>query len=387
MSHDGGDVRYRYPRHKFPEKDREHLRLTLHGENLVDVFTKESDNIQALSSFQEHELVSMTLTPIRTDQRLPETLGNITPLLYEKPNSKMPHDKYFVVLIGSSGSAAAVDAWDADVVETVFSYPRGTTENSRIVRLLKDLEAHRGTDADIFVTEDNDALAFRDWIQDRIPVLILSVSEALDYMDVYLKRHGEYLYDPHRRISGNWFYYWERLCELLPTFPITWTATVFAVVSLPNGEQVQNYLRSLSTRLIYMLETKDRIASQFYRRSDSEVQYDMLRELNYFMMLTTGSFDALAWLLRYFYEFRPADSEQNQELRQRIVLKLRPTQSTNGLINHVEAGNGGLGSYLRSDQTQKIMNVFYPSRDSIQHRHPLSGIQYIRAVARKLLLL
>jgi hypothetical protein len=381
MSYDSGDMRYRYPRYKFPKRDREHLRLTLHGENLVDVYTKESDNIQALVSFREHQLVSMTLTPIRIDQSLPEILEGITSLLYENPGSRMPHDKHFVVLIGASGSAAAVAAWDADAVERVFTYPAGTVENRRIVRLLKDLEAHRTTDADVFVTEDDEALAFRDWIQDRIPILILSVLEALDYLDVHLKRHGEYLYDPHRRIRGNWFYYWERLCELLPTFPMTWAATVFAVERLPNGEQVQSYLRSLSTRLVYMFEPKDEIASRFYKRSDGQVQCEMLRELNYFMTLTTGSFDALAWLLRYFYEFRPADSEQNQELRQRVVLKLRPRQSTNGLINHVEARNKRLGSYLRSDQTQKLMSIFYPSRDSIQHRHPLSGLQYIRAMS------
>ena len=128
-----------------------------------------------------------------------------------------------------------------------------------------------------------------------------------------------------------------------------------------------------------MLEIKDRIASQFYLKSDTGVQDEMLRELNYFMTLTTGSFDALAWLFRYFYQFRSNDSEVNDELRRRVTLKIKSGRHTNGLVNHIEQVNNSLGSYLRSKGAQNLMNIFYPSRDSIQHRHPLRGVQYVRA--------
>lgn len=266
------------------------------------------------------------------------------------------------------------------MVERVFSYSEGTQENGKIMRLLKDMQAHEAIVGDVFVTEDKDALAFRDWIQGSIGVFILSVFEALDYLDVYLKKHGKYLYRPNYSASKK-LYYWDRLCNLVPAFQETWIASAVAEQSLPNGEQVQDYLHSLSTRLLYMLEIKDRIASHFYTRADNEVQHDILRELNYFMTLTTGTFDALAWVMKYYYNFGPADSG-DVRFRQKIVLKLPPNKTSNSLINHVEGQNSVLGKVLKSQSTQQLINIFYHARDSIQHRHPIKGIQYIRAKAR-----
>lgn len=378
------DMRYRYPRHTFPKRDNEDLSITLHGDNIVDVYSKQSIPIEALASFQGYSLVSLVLTPVRPEQhqRMPRSLGGITQLRYEKHESKLFGDGTFAVNIGSSSSGLAANQWTANMVEKIFGYLSGTPQNSKIRRLLKDMEAHRAMDADIFVTEDQDALAFRDWIQNHMSVFILNLYETLDYLDVHLKRHGKYLGTPHVSITGRRGYYWERLCELIPALPKTWTASIVAEKTLLNGEQIVNYTHSLYIRLIYMLETKDRIASAFYQKADNETQHEMLREINYFVALATGAFDALAWLLRYFYSFCPNDSEEDPKLRQRIVLKLRSKQSTNGLISHVEAQNKILGSFLRRKDTQNLMTIFYPSRDSMQHRHPLSGIQYVRAVAR-----
>jgi hypothetical protein len=375
-------MRFRYPRHKFPWRDSRELHITLHGENIVDSFNKQVELVRGLVSFQKYELVTITMTPSREDQVVPDEMSGIAPLVYEDFVSKEGHN-WFSVRVGSSSSLASTSLLNARAVEYEFGYQQNTVENQRSIRLLKDLEAHSSINADVFVTEDYDALAFRDRLQDLIAVLILSVEEALDYLDVHLKRQNRFVCDSHRTvIEGKRIYYWERLCELLPSFQKTWITCAIATTSLRNGEQLHNYLDSLSTRIIYMLESKDRIASQFYLKSDNKVQDEMLRELNYFMTLATGSFDALAWLFRYFYQFRTNDSEKSDELRRRITLVIKSGKHTNSLVNHVEHVNKRLGSYLRSRDVQNLINIFYPSRDSIQHRHPLRGAQYARARAQ-----
>ncbi|MBI4215836.1 MAG: hypothetical protein HY687_00350 [Chloroflexi bacterium] len=353
------------------------------------MFDNLEEPIQTLISFREVklreeqrsvDLVDMVLTPVRPDQRVPQSLNVITQLQYEKFDSGVSGQRPFIVTSGNHRSVANNPWGAANMVERVFSYSRGTQENGKVMRLLKDMQAHEAINGGVFVTEDKDALAFRDWIQGRIGVFILSVSEAFDYLDVYLKKHGKYLYRPHYSANKK-LYYWYRLCELVPVFQKTWTASAAATQSLPSGEQVQGYLHSLYTRLLYMLEIKDRIASHFYARADNEVQHDILRELNYFMVLTTGTFDALAWVMKYYYNFCPTDSEDTR-FRQSITLKLPPKKQSNKLITHVERQNSSLGEFLRSAPTQNLIGIFYPARDSIQHRHPLRGIQYIRSKIR-----
>lgn len=353
----------------------------MHGESIIGSFDKKAELIQALASFQKHELVTITVTPNREEQAVPDELKDITPLRYEEFESEKGH-QWFSVRVGSSSSLASASLLNARSVEYEFGYQQNSLENQKAIRLLKDLEAHSSINADVFVTENNDALAFRDRLQELIDIFILSVSEALDFLDVHLKRQDKFVCGAHTTIEGKRLYYWDRLCELIPSFQKAWITCAIAKTSLPNGEQVQNYLDSLSTRIMYMLESKDRLASQFYLMSDNKVQHEMLRELNYFITLTTGSFDALAWLFRYFYQFRPNDSEESTELRQKITLRIKSGRQTSGLVNHIEQANKNLGSYLRSNHAQNLMSIFYPSRDSIQHRHPLRGIQYVRTLAQ-----
>ena len=230
MGIEDNDMRYRYPRHKFPKSDAMHLDITLHGESMVDVISNSATLIEVLVNFQDGSLVSLITTPFRPDQdkSLQSNLKNINQLSYEDHESKFFGGKSFKVSSVNSGLALASDNWSADVVERVFKYPTNTLKNIKMQRLLKDLEAHRAIDADIFVTEDQDALALRDLIQNHIPVLILSLNETLDYIDVHLKRHGSYLASSNMKITDRRGYYWERLYELVPTLSKTWITAVVA---------------------------------------------------------------------------------------------------------------------------------------------------------------
>lgn len=374
-------MRYRYPRHRFPKHEMGKLNLTLHGESIVHVLNSQNELMRSLISFNALKLIEMIMTPTREDQSVPDGFTNIESLRYETFLSK-DYPNSFSVRSGSGSAVASARMLNPGTAESVFGYAQDSVENQRAIRLLKDLEAHESLNADIFVTEDNDALTFRDRLQDLTKVLILSVSETLDYLDVHLKRQGTYVIAANSIINGKGAYYFERLCELLPSFQRTWVTCATATTSLPNGKQVQNYLISLYKRIIYMLESKDKIASQFYLKSNNNVTYEMLRELNYFMTLTTGTFDAMAWLFRYFYQFRDSDSEKSIRLRMAVTLKIKTDQQSKPLINHIEQRNKDLSAYLCSNYTQNLMSIFYPPRDSIQHRHPLLGIQYMTSVSQ-----
>jgi len=46
-------------------------------------------------------------------------------------------------------------------------------------------------------------------------------------------------------------------------------------------------------------------------------------------------------------------------------------------IDCVAQTNQPLGQFLLSSSTQNLLKVFYPVRDSVQHRHLLTGVQYM----------
>ena len=69
-------------------------------------------------------------------------------------------------------------------------------------------------------------------------------------------------------------------------------------------------------------------------------------------------------------------------MRLDVTLKIKTGRQIKQLINHIDQRNKDLGSYLYSDYAQNLMSIFYPPRDSIQHRHPLRGIEYVRTVSQ-----
>jgi hypothetical protein len=272
------------------------------------------------------------------------------------------------------GWALGYSRWDDKDLDEVFGAPPSSPKYGQRRESLLALEAGEAVGGHLFVTLSEDLLANRDWLQDRMTVFIVGLSEALYFLDVHLKRRGIYAYRASSHVAGKQGYYFKRVCESIPNFPIAWTTSLFGEGEIPTGQSVQRYLESLHLRLVPMFEIKDRIADLFYTQANNDTQYLMLREMNMFFPLVTGSFDSLAWLCRYLYQFRPQKTEEDWELRRRVVLKLPQGQE---LINHIEQANKPLGELLRSDAVQKLLEVFYPTRDSIQHRHPLAGVQYI----------
>lgn len=372
-------MRYRYPRHRFPKQNADKLHVTLHGESLIVALAHNSKLVDRLLGLQGEIVLSMT--PPREGQDMPNALSGIPKFDYSPFESDNMRN-WFSVRCGSTSSLASSGLLLPGLVESIFGYEQRSNSNQKVLRLLKDLEAQEAMSADVFVCQDEDALAFRDKLQDLVTGFILNINEALDYVDVFLKRKNTFISGAHSTIAGKGLYYRERLAELIPAFQKLWITCSTVTTVIPNGLEAQGYLGSLAARMMYMFEAKDRIASQFYLKSDNEVQHEAIRELNYFVTLATGTFDALAWLLRYLSAFRIDEAEENFELRQKVIIRLKPGQTTNALISHAEKYHKELGRYLRSSSVQSLIGVFYPARDSIQHRHPLRGTQYVRAVAQ-----
>ena len=258
--------------------------------------------------------------------------------------------------------------WTKESVAEVWGFPVDSTDNEEVLQCLKDMSGHEARDRDVFVTENAKVLSRREWIEDREGVWVLSTAETLDYADVFFKNRGQYVVAPNATLGAG-LCYWSRLAELVPAFPRVWTTVLVVETSVPSGTDIKRHLQSFSERVTTMLRAKDMIGREFYKKANNLTQKAMLYHLSYFMMLATGTFDSFAWICKYLFNF---------QYKHPVEVVIRGKKQNRKLLNHLEKVEPNVGGFLISDRVQTLLEVFYPSRDSIQHRHMLEGIQYSR---------
>lgn len=322
------------------------------------------------------------MSPIEKVASLSSVLQRLTKLEFgqERLDSARLLPGAFEVFIrtrGRESSHAASNPWNEQDAERIAGSRSLPVDREDLLKCLKDLEAAWAIGSDVFITANQLALSFRDVIQDRVRTLMMSLPEAAEYIDIYLKRKNVFAYGPRHTITGTEGYYWGRQREIMEPFTPNWRTAVCSEQTMPDGSEVLEHLRSFSVRVLSMIETKDRIADQYYQRANNSVEWRIMRELNSFFPLVTGSLDSLAWLLRYVFRFRAQDPPTLRPLRQAVSLR---SDAGRDLISHVRILRPTMATLL--DSSQQLFNIFYPSRDSIQHRHPLSAVHFVRARGR-----
>jgi hypothetical protein len=226
----------------------------------------------------------------------------------------------------------------------------------------------------IFVSQSSYLLEKNVWIQKRFEVKILSFLQALEYIDLYLRRLDPTVYytAPHHQIiGGNAFYYWFLLRDLIPEFTRAWSISVFGKDHIQNGGKIQSTLSGFASKFRNALCSSDRIAIEYMKRPNNSTEWEMLFNLNYFCMLVTGIFDLLAWLVVHRY---------SMPIR-------RPYEVSMRIAGHKSRGAKFVGSIARYNpplasfivKKQRFIHMFYPMRDAVQHREPIEGAKFEQA--------
>ncbi len=348
------------------------LIVFLHSDSLDDASRQDKEAVDILlqsSGFAEFDFIS---TP--TNSSIPSLLDpTITRLSYEDMG-----DGRFVARMQKNqadrGSYGFHDSLKAPFYSDVFGCKEGSLEFDKIKNAFHDLLAFQsitelcGGEA-IFVTQYDLLLERNLWIQRRFNVKILSFVQSLEYMDLDLKRRNIYYARPHvREIDGRAFHYWFLLKYLVPRFADAWTISVFGETAVENGPQIKDVLSGLADRFENAICASDRIAMEFMKRPVNSTEWEMLYNFNYFCLLATGIFDALAWLTVHRYSM-PVRSNLDVSL-QMMGPKSRGTK----FVNAISLKNASLASFIQ--QNEDLIKLFYPMRHSAQHREPVGGAQF-----------
>jgi hypothetical protein len=117
------------------------------------------------------------------------------------------------------------------------------------------------------------------------------------------------------------------------------------------------------------MQACDRIGWLRYCVPTSDARDEMLNQLNYFFMLATGVFDSLAWIAHHRFGL--------QERREQVTLRAeRSNGRANPFFEHLDGFALPLTTFLRDQQQQARIALFYAPRDTIQHRLVLTGAHY-----------
>ncbi len=248
-----------------------------------------------------------------------------------------------------------------------------TSDQPSAARL--DLWLHEVEKRHLFVTLDAELLArARDPNSSRMrTTLILSPSQAQRYIDLYQKAFGAYRADATHSFNRGLYY-----LRRFQTSVSTYQQVFIYAQHLPHTTEIQEFLQSLQSRVMAQMKAYDRIGWLRYSPPNNDTQDEILDLLNYFIILTTGVFDSLAWLAAYRFEVYPfSEMEKNKH---KITLQNKQRRRNDETFFDALAKKApDLVVYLSTPDIQDKIGLFYGPRDSIQHRLLPKGALLISA--------
>lgn len=201
----------------------------------------------------------------------------------------------------------------------------------------------------------------RDPIWDHQPagVRLASPEEALSAIRVILVHSGVFILSENRQASSEGLYY---LCRSKKLFPEAWSAWSVAVhhVGRSVPTQVYEQLHSLHKRLEFICKASDTVSFYALSTPDNESEFNILYHLAYLVVLVTGIFDDLAWLVTRRHSL--------QLNRMEVSLRIPEKKTETEFYKQLGRVNPRLHDYLTDRRTQATLSLFYPIRDAIQHR-------------------
>lgn len=229
--------------------------------------------------------------------------------------------------------------------------PQRPVNPASSVSILDDLFA-RDEQVDLFIVRPGDPYEDRSNVRPRR----VSPAEALELVRLLFLINDVYELRPGFPLPP-WIYYLVRSKRVFPELQRAWTVAAHAgEEGLPAG--LYRQLESLGHRIGFLLRAADRTSIHALRDPGNTAEEESLFHLGYLVMLATGVFDDLAWLIQQRY----ALGVHAKEVGLRFNAK-RPD-----FFKRLKGKNAALHAYLTDAETQAALKVVYPVRDRLQHQ-------------------
>lgn len=229
--------------------------------------------------------------------------------------------------------------------------------NSKI--LLKDLYAADSDQFDFFIVSESDDILKSKFKSGKE----LNFNDAFKLIRIILVNNRYYYVVPRYKIDEG-YYYLFRFKKVFINFQNAWT-TVLNLEENIGDSKLINQFDSLSQRLNFICRAIDKLSFEALKNANNDTQDNILYHFGYYIMLVTGVFDDIAWILNFLYKLNLN--------RMDVVLKETRKCAFHTKLKH---HNHELYEFLTRDDIQNHIGLFYPLRDTLQHRRFIKGMAY-----------
>lgn len=325
------------------------LRILIHTDSIANDIINEEKIIVSLLKMSHFSFLAIHFTPTNNSQILKVmTKYGVEPCKYY-----FHEDARFHVSLRSTSYDSIISFHKSkdDLMKEIY-------ENSKVKVI--DLHGRNNEFYDYFIVAKDDVL-YQSTLKRSTDI---PPDEAIELIRILLVNLGYYYVVPRFKVNEG-YYYLYRFKKIFKEFQPAWSIVVFGH-GYGISEEIMNQFDSLSQRLEFICRATDKVSYFSLKHANNDTQDSTLYHLGYLIMLITGAFDDLAWILTHIYELRLSKME--------VVLK-EPVKKKR-FYEQLQEKNKKLHDFLTLDHTQNIIKMFYPIRDSLQHRQFVRGMKF-----------
>lgn len=340
-----------------PPDERPLIKLVLHSDSLRQRLLTGDLHVTALFALWNFDFVELLITPT-TD---PEVLAYLS-----------QHQLQCANVWRSANHWALVEPTRRRLicpVQANINYSAPVVSGSHVTWLDFFLGRHR--DFDYFVVSPEDQFFYSNLRKEQD----LDPQEALNRVRILAVNSGLFYVQPKTTVNEG-FYYLYRFKKVFQSFQKAYTAAPFSErVPVDACKQFD----SLAQRLELICRAADHASHFALRRADNDNQDRALCHTAFLIMLITGAFDDLAWLIAHMYSIKVD--------RQKVSLRKQPKGANRQFFAAFDSTNSSLKEFLFLPKTQTQLNLFYPIRNKLQHGVFLEPIHFVLEQSNKNLLI
>lgn len=204
-----------------------------------------------------------------------------------------------------------------------------------------------------YIVEEDDSI----FASSNRPESVITIKRALDLTRLILISH-EYFKLSQAWQASEFEYYAYRFRNYFKH--IAWF-TAFSV-KVKSNPLLNDFIDSLSTRFELWCRAVDRARIHSMRGSKVDKFQNTLYDFNYYVLLTTGMFENLAWIINYAYGLG-----FNRDIaRDRIKIGIRWTDPQNRIFLN-KLGSNELNNFICESENQAVLDLFYALRNEVAH--------------------
>ncbi len=182
---------------------------------------------------------------------------------------------------------------------------------------------------------------------------VVSFSKAKEFIRLFMINNQKFFVTPHYHID-EFYYYIFRHKYLFENFQHFWSSTVHTL---------NEYNDALDNRLLQFSICLDKIKSLLWFNQNNITAMHLKYHISYLILLTTGTFDNLAWIINNYYNL-------GMEKKMRLSIDLKKDK----FINTIMIKSSALAGFIDSDIVRHKIDAIRELRDRIVHRDFVSTI-------------